>query len=90
MSNVFVSNAGTVTISQNGFFYTQPNSILFIRYKRIGLIATRLKCGGGRRIIVGDERGKALLSIPESDFQDFNALENVLQTSWQKFWGRSD
>lgn len=87
---------GVLTIGKNGVLYTQHDgrSNTYVRFKTIeriewfprNIVGKPSRVGEPTALTFRDATGRAALSIPRSDFTDFEGICREVVASWTKFW----
>lgn len=96
MSSVHTSVDGILTIGKNGVLYTQHDgrSNTYLRFKTIeriewfprNMVGKLSRVGEPTSLTFRDATGRIALSIPRSDFADFEDICREVVASWTKFW----
>jgi hypothetical protein len=96
MSSVHIASTGILTIGKNGVLYTQYDgrSNTYLRFKTIeridwyprNVVGKLARTGESNELTFRDATGRVALTVPRSDFVDFEGICREVVASWTKFW----
>lgn len=81
-----IGKSTTVDIFPNGVFYTGGGSARFARFKKMQKIEDVQTMMNNHSLEIKTAEGEVLMSIPKTEFPDYDELYNEIVQAWRLFW----